>query len=452
MEETISIALWKLLNIAVEKTNNYIANTDELLIKAKEVYAKSKISQLEYEEGQGLVGYTTSYDYFTKETWSINDQFQFMENVLKKLPEYEYCKEKICCKYNILEQAADSKLSQFLQVFLNKSIYKGKKELLDDYITTFVKDLDNSPINWKLKASLNGIWLKESEVRLNNGIIVRKPDVSDLENECSLSRLTTYMSNTNLQNRPTSAILEFSAYASSSSEVHKKLANILEIFRIFRLGSVWAQCTEISPQSILRYGGVSGSRYSTSYRYGLFKEDTEVLNSLIARLEPTLDKDFGVMNKNEKLMHLTLKRYRDALLQPVTIEARITSAITCLESLFLKENEMLELSHRLSQRVTALLRVYNLSPLEVYKNVKHAYGIRSKYIHGGEIKKEQIQSANELCKIIIDYARISILNFIQLQEKFNKENLINKLDDSVLDEKVLSDFKDLLNYDVMITS
>ena len=127
MEETISIALWKLLNIAVEKTNNYIANTDELLIKAKEVYAKSKISQLEYEEGQGLVGYTTSYDYFTKETWSINDQFQFMENVLKKLPEYEYCKEKICCKYNILEQAADSKLSQFLQVFLNKSIYKGKK-------------------------------------------------------------------------------------------------------------------------------------------------------------------------------------------------------------------------------------------------------------------------------------------------------------------------------------
>ena len=46
MEETISIALWKLLNIAVEKTNNYIAKTEELLIKAKEVYVKSKISQL----------------------------------------------------------------------------------------------------------------------------------------------------------------------------------------------------------------------------------------------------------------------------------------------------------------------------------------------------------------------------------------------------------------------
>lgn len=450
MEETISIALWKLLNIAVEKTNNYIAKTEELLIKAKEVYVKSKISQLEYVEGQGLVGYNTSYEYFTKETWPINNQFQFMGNVLKKLPEYEHCKKEIHRKYNILEQAADNNLSHFLQAFLNKAIYKGKKELLDDYITTFIKDLENSSVNWKLKANLDGIWLKEPEVRLNNGMIVRKPEASDLENECSLSMLNTYMSNTTLQKRPTSAILEFSTYAISSSEVHKKLENILEILRIFRLGSVWAQCREFSPQSILRHGGVSGTRYSTTYRYGLFKEDTEVLNSLIARLEPTIDKDFGVMNKNEKLMHLTLKRYRDALLQPVTIEARITSAITCLESLFLEED--VELSHRLSQRVAALLRIYNLSPIAVYKNVKDAYAIRSKYIHGAEIKKERIQSANELCKIIVNYARISILNFIQLQEKFNKKNLINKLDDSILDEKVSSDFKNLLNTCVMITS
>ena len=108
-------------------------------------------------------------------------------------------------------------------------------------------------------------------------------------------------------------------------------------------------------------------------------------------MEPTIDKDFGVMNKNEKLMHLTLKRYRDALLQPVTIEARITSAITCLESLFLEED--VELSHRLSQRVAALLRIYNLSPIAVYKNVKDAYAIRSKYIHGAEIKR-----ANTICK------------------------------------------------------
>jgi hypothetical protein len=149
-------------------------------------------------------------------------------------------------------------------------------------------------------------------------------------------------------------------------------------------------------------------------------------------------------------LSIAFQRYKDALLQPVTTESQITSLITCLEALYLKADERMELTHRLGQRVSALLRFHGFTPLEVYNDVRQAYDIRSTFIHGSQIEKEKQQSAQELCKEIMEYARVSLLIFFQLKDA-EKDKVINRLDNSLLDENALQKVKGLARKDIMIT-
>ena len=134
----------------------------------------------------------------------------------------------------------------------------------------------------------------------------------------------------------------------------------------------------------------------------------------------------------------------------MVIENRITSAITCFEALYLKGKEREELSHRLCQRAAALLRLMDFTPLEVYNKLNQAYDIRSTFIHGSQSEFEH-QKAQDLCKTVLEYARISLLIFFQLKEAINKEELINKLDNSLLDDRALIKIKELIGDNIIIT-
>jgi len=122
-------------------------------------------------------------------------------------------------------------------------------------------------------------------------------------------------------------------------------------------------------------------------------------------------------------------------LKPESIENRITFVINCLEALYLKREERAELSHRLGQRVSAILRHLDFIPIEVYRDIIKAYDIRSNYIHG-QIEPEKHGDATKLEKKVFEYARISLLVFIQLMPRYSKEEIINRADNSLLDAAV----------------
>jgi hypothetical protein len=131
---------------------------------------------------------------------------------------------------------------------------------------------------------------------------------------------------------------------------------------------------------------------------------------------------------------IALERFNDALKEQRVIR-RITSAIMCLEALYLKEDETDELSFRLSQRTSAILLLAGLNPLETRDHLTRAYKIRNKFVHGSF--KLQKYEDETLAGKILEYARVSLLVFLQLKvlADDDKKSFIKNIDNSLLDHE-----------------
>ena len=89
--------------------------------------------------------------------------------------------------------------------------------------------------------------------------------------------------------------------------------------------------------------------------------------------------------------------------------------------------------------------------MKVYRAVNQAYGIRSVFIHGSQVQDKQRRHIDALCKDVSEYARVSLLVFYQLKGAVEKEELINKLDNSLLEEKALERVRGLIGEEIVIT-
>lgn len=80
---------------------------------------------------------------------------------------------------------------------------------------------------------------------------------------------------------------------------------------------------------------------------------------------------------------------------------KVAHYISAFESLF--STNFAELSHKLSERVAFFLGSHGHSKKEVFQNIKVAYGIRSKLVHGDNLSKSKIQKCPEesqVCDLI----------------------------------------------------
>lgn len=125
-------------------------------------------------------------------------------------------------------------------------------------------------------------------------------------------------------------------------------------------------------------------------------------------------------------MSIAIQRYNNAFLSAENRESSITYAISCLEALFLKENERMDLKRTLSLRISLIMKIFEFKPIKIYNRIESAYKIRSKYSHGGITKKLDL---NNLARRILDYTRLSLLILIQLDTKIEKIKEIKKIRD-----------------------
>jgi hypothetical protein len=190
------------------------------------------------------------------------------------------------------------------------------------------------------------------------------------------------------------------------------------------------------------------------YKYELNSENYKELSMFLPKIKQLLlTLPYGFATVADSIV-IALDRYSDALTRHGGFESRITSAITSLESLFLKSNERMELTHRLAQRVSTLLRFLGLSyrPLEIYTKLCRAYDIRSTFIHGSSINEEHRKELSTLCETVMQYVRISILAFLQMKSVLEKDQLVAKLDNSLLDSSAYDKLSKLIGETVMFKS
>ena len=434
--------MWLLSKDIIEKVNEY-RDTGEIL-KTKRLYIKPKVERFDYKEGN--IGYQMSHNYIEKEEWHWKDQFDFIERVIKRFPNYSEIVSEISKKYKVNEPQADFWLSRFTQNLTHKVLESITEEILVDHITTFIGDLEKSPIEWNLKIWIDGVWLENGEYEIYDGLKIRQPKPSDLETEKPFDMLPVI--------EPygfkeiSSAVLELTYIAREQKEIYDEVEIILNSLRLFRLGSVFSIKSEMHPKSFLTFGGTStpNLRFAPTYKYPISERDIPELKELIEKIRTLLPKETLPIASGEiNSILIALQRYNEALLKSESIESRITSAITCFEALYLKAEERMELSHRLSQRAAAVLRLFDFIPLEVYSALSRAYDIRSIYIHGSQIKSEEHKSTTELAEKVLEYARVSLLLFLQLKPTVDKENFISKIDNALLDENAYSKVKKLVN-------
>ena len=433
-EKGISSKLWALSEKISEKANEY--KNKGSIIKRRRLYIKAKVTNFDYKDGS--IEFGRSFDKIERKEWDLIALSHFINTVIKEFSEYQEVVSQISNKLKVNRIQVDFWLLEFVQKLTYRILEGVTDEILRDYITAFINDLEEVPVEWKVKIWIQGIWPEDNDYEIYGGLKIRRTRPSDFEEETPL--VGGFQFPLGFERIPPT-ILELTFRAKEQREIWDEIEMILNCLRLFRLGSIFSIRWEMEPKSILRVGGkVTNWPISTSiYRYCINREDIPKLKDLIDKVKILLPKKYlqGVLPRGDPAL-FSLQRYSAALLKQEGVESGITSAITCLEALYLKAEERMELSRRLSQRTSALLRLFDFKPLKVYSTVKRAYNIRSIFIHGSQIKPVEHESAVRLLERVLDYARVSVLVFLQVKGFIDKDELINQIDGSLLDAKVYS--------------
>jgi len=449
MEKTEKESLSALLLSFAEKVIKKLEQLEETgkFTKKQLIYQKPSVSNFKYNDG-GSVSYNTSFEDILKEHQFLTDRKSFIETNVKTISEYSQIITAITKRSICSINEADAIINHLIRYLEgNYTSLQSSQRSLFETIATFLSDIDNTPTIWKVTAFLKGIWLKEESYQITDEIIIRRPKASDYEKENFVLE-----SQFGFGFPSASAVLELNLTCSSSLQVQQEIGLLVNLLRLFKLGSVTYEKYLWTSNSITRIGAQMfiGAKDVTYYKYELDSQKIPELSNFIPIMKPCFpNMDLNI--QNPEIGAIAFNRYLDALIRRGPPESRITSAITCLESLYLKGEERMELSHRLAQRVSNLLRLLDLDyrPLEVYNKLILAYDMRSTFIHGGFTKEEHRSRLPALCETVMQYARVSLLVFFQLKETLEKEQLINKLDNSLLDANSCNKLKKFILSNVL---
>ncbi|MGA2040197.1 MAG: hypothetical protein ABSH42_13045 [Bryobacteraceae bacterium] len=312
-------------------------------------------------------------------------------------------------------------------------------------VATFLADLQHTPTLMRISAWMDGCWLSASSIKAS-GVVLRRPKSEDFEAETDVQMRLMPVDHLAPETPRGPVTAEFEIRAATMQEARDTVGVFVNALRLYRLGSVYVSWYRVQPTSILRIGGVFGGGLDRGghYKYELGAADEAPLTEFLKRMQPLMPSVFEPHALAQTPVLIGLRRFSAAVIGPNDIQERITSGITCLEALFLRDKERSELSFRLSQRVAALLRLLGHNGIMVQGEVHEAYGIRSEYIHGGAGDPSKAQHNEKLCRQILDYARVALIVFLQIETMMSKSELLNRLDEGLLEERRLEKLKAVL--------
>jgi len=387
----------------------------------------------EYKKGISSMNWTKNP--IVKNDYQFFDYFGYLDKLSKKYP---IINELISCiEINHKFPKGDSqiKLVEFLKHVLFEEKHPLSSERIIELITLFNNDLISHPPDWTVKLYVTGIWTEEKEIIINDNLLIRKPVDSDYHILVEAFPLSTAFSG---EPDFCDSIFELNFNSIEQNELQNEINKTILSLQYFNLGNTQIIRSDFKPNSIVK------KEYSYNYqnvgvkkwKYELNKTLKTNLTSFLEYFTPLIPPPKWEQSVNSKnAVYTAMARYKEALFNFQIIESKITNAITALEALFLKVTERSELSHKLSQRISFLLSKYGFEALKAYRTLHRAYEIRSTYIHGALMKTDEKKDFNKIEYEIMEYCRLSIIIFLELTEKYEKDNILSKIDNSILDKK-----------------
>lgn len=409
--------------------------------KQKNVFIKPLAKKFNYTD-YGLAQINFESEQIVREAWHWRDYQEFRKSVFPALSEHRACVETLCQSYQVLTRDIERWLDLLTHRLAPKMLDAIETSVLEEQASILMNDLRLGPVTWNTYLWLRGIILDEERIDLDRSLVIRRPIPADFERELEASQLAS--GNLYPDEFP-SAVVEYrfkkvnSADQFASWNAEHEVEALIQAFRLYKVGSVEIIRYEYTPDSYRCHGGTIGcDKPRINFQYALSNHDTDDLNRFLGSLLDRIPSYMEMLDppKNPNILGIPLPRYTDCLTREMGLEERVASSVTCLEGLYMKDDETAELSFRLAQRVAVALRHLRLDAKQVFADVKDAYKIRSKFVHGAFVRDKRRKENSELSCRIMNYARISLVLFLQLDltGAGKKKVFLENLDDSLLDD------------------
>ncbi|MCO5946622.1 HEPN domain-containing protein [Mucilaginibacter flavidus] len=309
-----------------------------------------------------------------------------------------------------------------------------------------ISELNGDPVHGTATVHLSGVILDFPEFRIDEHAILRQTKQSDFEQSeyQDLPIQHIFPFNT--------AILEITYISKdrNGALLQQKVEEYMALLKLYFPGSIQYRSYEIKFDIItpLSNGGNMGipAKQILPWQKSVFKKEME--SSFINFIKTlVIPKNFYAFEKKVDYISTAFDRYNEALTENVPTERRIANAMMGIEALL--SNDTQELSFKMQTRTSKILGVLGFKPLEVRSHLSKAYGIRSKFAHGGYLTDgdkskfiTEFINIDNFALIIINYVRIVLVTTIAID--LSKNTLISLLDDSFIDDNKVAELKNKL--------
>lgn len=398
-----------------------------------------------------------SSEIIQKPDWS-KAAFDFMEEIIKPMPEFKELIQSVTKRYknniNTLAKGCNEVNQSvfWLKTFIHRLIYEKLEGTLSDgslieYASLFKSELELSPLEYRYVHYLDGIFLETDSIIINDSILIRKTKKDDLEytRDIFLDIPTPQYMDMAIP----SSILEMEISAKDERDCHEYLDRVLNSLRLYKLGSIYSIGSTSTKRTVIwpagRLGGWGHTNYSAARKYTLGESETDRFIKFINVIEQKLN--FNKEEKEHRTLFISIERYNSALLESVSIDRKLMTAVMGLESLFTLEKDRGENAFKLGIRVAKLLGNLNFDPVRVRALTEEGYNFRNKVVHGSYISQENRKKKNEIFPYILNYLRVSLIIFL-LNQEVGKDKMIQMIDQSTISDIQNEELKKVLKKDI----
>jgi len=396
-------------------------------------YTFREIILLEGDGGKGWTGRTRQE---TRETWDIYDTSRIAEEVGQQFEAaWESCAQELTAKQQFTPKkdapSIRGDLREFRLEIVSRVADSSSAGPVPDLVDRLLFEFRGGKLNWNGRLSLNGITVAEP-IEVRGGCILRPATDQDLSSEGIPT--IVLQSGWDLRSLPEipDSILEVACSAYDRPDFRREIVAL----NLFRVGAVEIIQDDWRSDSILPYKRGSRSEYQPTARFAEPYKLTKAEGPALAAFLEGVPADLPIkpLGHHDRPGRVGLKNYFRALLTATDIEERLGQAVASLEASLLADSKT-EVQNRLSLRAASLLRFTGMNPTKVYTETRDAYNLRSTYAHGGEFGEKQLRKAQDLCPRILDYARLTVVKFLQFPDRAERNEILKKLDLALLDDK-----------------
>ncbi len=397
-------------------------------------------------ENTGAHGKKTLHKYWSGATIKLEEK-------ITQLPDFIEAEKVIknnCPKSTNSSSALNIFIKVILPIYLENQKEKRLKAI-KNVIKIFIRDLKKQPFKGVCSFDIHGITIESERIKLAEGVSLRQSKKEDFE--IPTSPIGGY--NRDEMGKPRhTVVLEVELMFINEIDINNVMFQTIAdkyitLFRLYKPGAVQYNSYSMKTDMILPpfFSGMITQASKASYGlipYFIKKNDEVKLRFFCKKLILPKGVYDSFSEKKITCISIAYDRYSEALLETTSPERKITNAVMGLEALFSADS--MELSFKLSTRVSKLLSFIGYDSLKAKKVLSLAYEVRSAFSHGGHLNsklKTKIESRHSNIDAflleIIDYLRVSLIIFTNCTLK--KDDLIKIIDESLIDDRKAKELK-----------